>query len=53
MSDIINIINSIFSENKLTIEDKGYDFEDYVFDFLEEQMEMIDRLLDELTVSKD
>lgn len=40
--DIINIINSIFSENKLTIEDKGYDFEDYVFDFLEEQMEMIE-----------
>ena len=40
--DIISIINSIFSENKLTIEDKGYDFEDYVFNFLEEQMEMIE-----------
>ncbi|WP_171254315.1 nuclease-related domain-containing protein, partial [Acinetobacter venetianus] len=40
--DIISIINSIFSENKLTIEDKGYDFEDYVFNFLEEQMKMIE-----------
>ena len=35
--NIFTIISSIFSDNNLAIEDKGYDFEDYVFSFLKEQ----------------
>lgn len=35
--NIFTIISSIFADNKLAIEDKGYDFEDYVFSFLKEQ----------------
>lgn len=35
--EIITIINSIFADNNLVLKDKGYDFEDYVFKFLDEK----------------
>lgn len=40
--NIFTIISSIFADNKLAIEDKGYDFEDYVFSFLKEQESKIE-----------
>lgn len=40
--DIITIINSILSENNLVIKDKGYDFEDYVFNYLIEKSANLD-----------
>lgn len=41
--NIFTIISSIFADNRLAIEDKGYDFEDYVFSFLKEQESSIEK----------
>lgn len=35
--EVITVINSIFADNNLVLKDKGYDFEDYVFNFLNEK----------------
>ncbi|MEJ8479526.1 nuclease-related domain-containing protein, partial [Acinetobacter baumannii] len=40
--DIITILNSILSENNLAIKDKGYDFENYVFNYLLEKSAHLD-----------